>query len=175
MHLAATVEDAHAIAIADAARFRVHRVNPHLLAAGGFQHVDVTVGGVNTRFVVEAGQLQREFRRQRIVIVFKARRVDRQRIDNIPFRQLPSGGDFCQRFGIDFDFARRRGQRVRLRIFTERFVRHVVSFRIALFVHPLLAEGIKVREVRNCLTGEFMQMAHPPFLSTPLGELLLNA
>jgi hypothetical protein len=71
MHFAATVEDAHAIAIADAARFRIHRVDPHLLTAGGFQYVDVAVGGVNARFIVETGQLQREFRRQRIVVVFK--------------------------------------------------------------------------------------------------------
>ncbi|MNV90503.1 hypothetical protein D3C71_1848980 [compost metagenome] len=104
MYFTTIVEDANAVTVGDAAFFRIHRVHPHLLATGRFQHVDVAVGGVNAGFVVETGQLQRVFRRQRIVIIFKPWGVDRQWIDNITFRQFPAGGDFCQRFGVDFDF-----------------------------------------------------------------------
>lgn len=84
MHFTTSVEDTYAIAITNAARFRIHRVDPHLLSAGRFQYVNVAVGGVNTRFVVETSQLKREFLRQRIVVVFEAWRINRQRIDNVP-------------------------------------------------------------------------------------------
>ena len=84
------------IAVVNAALAGIHRVDPHLLPTGGLQHIDVAVGRVDARFIVEAGQLQREFRCQRIVVVFETWGVDRQRIDNIPFRQLPGGRDFRQ-------------------------------------------------------------------------------
>ncbi|MNN63196.1 hypothetical protein D3C81_1785580 [compost metagenome] len=50
-----------------------------------------------------------------------------------------------------------------------------MPLRIALFEHPLLTEGVKIRQFRHRLAGEFIQMTHPPFLSAAFRELLLNA
>ncbi|MNS41886.1 hypothetical protein D3C72_742530 [compost metagenome] len=50
-----------------------------------------------------------------------------------------------------------------------------MPFRIALLEHPLLAEGVKIRQIWDRLTGQFVQMTHPAFLSAAFGELLLNA
>lgn len=61
-HLAAMIKDAHRIAVLNAAFFGIDRINPDLLATGRFQHVDVAVARVGTRFEVEAKQLQRELR-----------------------------------------------------------------------------------------------------------------
>jgi hypothetical protein len=58
-HLTAIVKDAHRIAVLNAAFFGIDRIKPDLLAAGRFQHVNVTVAGVGTGFEMEAKQLQR--------------------------------------------------------------------------------------------------------------------
>lgn len=85
MHLTAGVENTNSVAVGDTSRLRIKRINPHLLATGRLQHVYVAVGRVHARFIVEAGQLQRELLGQRIVIVLKAGGINRQRIDNVPF------------------------------------------------------------------------------------------
>ncbi len=55
LYFTTAIEDPHHIAIADPSPFSIHRVNPHLLKTGGFQHIYVTVGGVGSGLVVEAG------------------------------------------------------------------------------------------------------------------------
>lgn len=77
MDFTTIVKDADPIAISDAALLRIQRVDPHLLTASRFQHVNVAVGGVRTGFIVKTGELQRILFSQRIVIVFKPRAVDR--------------------------------------------------------------------------------------------------
>lgn len=104
MHFTAIVKNADPIAIGDTALLCIKRVDPHLLTAGGFQYVNVAVGGVRAGFLVKTGQLQRIFFRQRIVIVFKPRAVYRQRVDNILFFQLPGRGNFRQLRRVDFNF-----------------------------------------------------------------------
>lgn len=59
-YLAAVVKDPHRIAVLNAAFFGIDRIKPDLLAAGGFQHVYITVARVGTGLKVEAKQLQRE-------------------------------------------------------------------------------------------------------------------
>ncbi len=57
MHFTPIVEDANTIAVGNAALAGIDRVNPHLLPTGGLQHIDVAVGRVDARFIVEAGEL----------------------------------------------------------------------------------------------------------------------
>ena len=104
MHFTAIVKNADPIAIGDTALLRIKWVDPHLLTARGFQYVNVAVGGVSAGFVVKAGQLQRIFFSQRIVIIFKPGAVDRQRVDNILFFQLPGRRDFRQLRRVNFNF-----------------------------------------------------------------------
>ncbi len=70
---------------------------------------------------METRKLQRILFVQRILITFKARRVDRQWIDYIAFWQFPGSGNVSQRLRINLNFARWRSQWVCLRIFTEGF------------------------------------------------------
>ncbi|SAJ83572.1 Uncharacterised protein [Klebsiella aerogenes] len=121
---------------------------------------------------MEACQLQRIFSSQRIVVVFKPWSVDRQWIDHIAFRQLPRRGDFGELLGIDFDFARWRGQRVGLRIVTEGFIRHMMTLRVTLLEDALLAESIEIRKFGNRFTRLLIQITHPAFLSAAFGKLL---
>ncbi len=69
----------------------------------------------------------------------------RKAIPDLPdfdtFRQLPGGRDFRQILRVNFDLARRRGQRISLRILTEGFVGHMMTLRIALLIDALLTEG----------------------------------
>ena len=57
MHFPTVVEDANAIAVGNAALAGIDRVNPHLLPTGGLQYINVAVGRVDARFIVETGQL----------------------------------------------------------------------------------------------------------------------
>jgi len=82
---------------------------------------------------VETCKLQRILFVQRILITFKARRVDRQWIDHIAFRQFPGSGNVSQRLRINLNFARWRSQWVCLRIFTEGFISNVMPLWVALF------------------------------------------
>ncbi|CAH3680333.1 hypothetical protein L383_01235 [Enterobacter sp. MGH 37] len=61
-HLTAIVKHAHRIAVLNAPFFGIERIKPDLLAAGRFQHVNVTVARVGTGFEMEAKQLQRILR-----------------------------------------------------------------------------------------------------------------
>ena len=61
-HLTAIVKHAHRIAVLNAAFFGIERIKSDLLAAGRFQHVNVTVARVGTGFEMEAKQLQRILR-----------------------------------------------------------------------------------------------------------------
>lgn len=47
-HFTACVKDADHIAVGDPALLRIDRVQPHFLATGGLQHVNVAVGGMGT-------------------------------------------------------------------------------------------------------------------------------
>ncbi len=84
-HLAAAIKDAHRIAVLNAAFFGIDRIKPHLLAAGRFQHVDVTVARVGTGFEVEPEKLQRELRALGCIPAVKGRCVDGQRADGSSF------------------------------------------------------------------------------------------
>ncbi|STE87259.1 Uncharacterised protein [Escherichia coli] len=54
---------------------------------------------------METRKLQRILFVQRILITFKARRVDRQWIDYIAFWQFPGSGNVSQRLRINLNFA----------------------------------------------------------------------
>lgn len=111
-HLAATIKDAHRIAVLDAAFFGIDRIKPDLLAAGRFQHVDVAVARVGTGFEVEAKQLQRELRALGGIPSVKGRCVDGKGADGLILFQLPGGGNVRQPAGVDFNLARWRFQRI---------------------------------------------------------------
>ncbi len=124
---------------------------------------------------METRKLQRILFVQRILITFKARRVDRQWIDHIAFWQFPGSGNVSQRLRINLNFARWRGQWICLRIFTESFISNVVPLWVALFKDPLLAELFKRWQFRNRFPRLGIQMPHPLFLCTAFSKLLLNA
>ncbi len=54
-HLSILVKDPHGVAVLNAARLRINRVDPDLLRTCLLQDVDIAVAGVGTRFIVEAG------------------------------------------------------------------------------------------------------------------------
>ncbi len=54
-HLSILVKDPHGVAVLNAARLRINRVDPDLLRTRLLQDVDIAVAGVGTRFIVEAG------------------------------------------------------------------------------------------------------------------------
>ncbi|MNC79382.1 hypothetical protein D3C75_1318500 [compost metagenome] len=57
LRLASAVKDLHPIAVLDAARLRIQRVDPHLLRASLLQYVDITVAGMGSGLVVVTKQL----------------------------------------------------------------------------------------------------------------------
>lgn len=93
---------------------------------------------------METRKLQRILFVQRILITFKARRVDRQWIDHIAFWQFPCSGNVSQRLRINLNFARWRSQWVCLRIFTEGFISNVMPLWVALLKIPCLRNSSNV-------------------------------